>query len=130
MILVLDASVAVDALAPTKLHEPALRAIEGQELSAPALIDVEVTSALARLDRAETMSTAEVDQAISDWRTLPVDRVPVEALVPDVWSLRRAVRVNDAFYLAAARALGAPLLTADARLARSGVRGVTISLLA
>lgn len=40
----------------------------------------------------------------------------------------RLTRIADAHYVALAGALGAPLLTADARLARAPVSGVSLLL--
>ncbi|MFV0406491.1 MAG: PIN domain-containing protein [Propioniciclava sp.] len=45
------------------------------------------------------------------------------------WDLRESVRINDGFYVAAALALNADLLTSDARLSRAPRLGVTVTLL-
>jgi predicted nucleic acid-binding protein len=124
--LVLDASAAVNALVPGLLRESTWRHLEGAELVAPALVDTEVLSALARLERSGELRTAEADDAVDAWLQLPLDRVPGDVVAREVWSLRGSVRVADAHYVALARLLGAPLLTADARLARTPLAGVTL----
>ncbi len=71
---------------------------------------------------------AEADGAVEAWGTFPCTRVTAVPLLGDVWGLRHAVRIADAHYVALAGALGAPLLTADARLARAPITGVTVLL--
>lgn len=126
--LVLDASAAVHALLPSHLREPTWERLRGAEVIAPALIDTEVLSALARLGRAGQITTAEADGAVEAWGTFPCARVASVALLGAVWGLRGAVRIADAHYVALAGALAAPLLTADPRLARAPITGVTVLL--
>jgi predicted nucleic acid-binding protein len=46
-------------------------------------------------------------------------RYPFEPFLPRVWNLRQNVIVYDAWYVALAESLGAPLVTADDRLRRA-----------
>lgn len=126
MRLVLDASAAVNAVLPGHLREATLRRLEGSELFAPDLIDTEVLSALARLERVELVSAEEAGRALDSWRSLPCTRVGIEPLVPEIWSMRRSLRISDAHYVALCRVLDAPLLTADGRLARGVPPGVSV----
>ncbi len=126
MRLVLDASAAVNALIPGLLREATWRHLAGAELVAPALVDTEVLSALARLERGGALTADEADDAVDSWLRLPLDRIPGDVVAREVWSLRRSVRIADAHYVALARLLEAPLLTADARLARAPLAGVTL----
>lgn len=131
MRLVLDASAAVDALLPTARHDAVLDRLarfEAAELVAPSLVDTEVLSALARLERAGTITTEAADRAVARWSRLPCERVDPSVLVPDVWALRNALRVSDAHYVALALRLDATLLTTDARLSRAPVRGLSVLL--
>jgi predicted nucleic acid-binding protein len=50
---------------------------------------------------------------------LEIDPVDPVVLLPRIWQLRSNLTVYDAAYVAAAEALGCPLLTGDARLARA-----------
>ncbi|SED68376.1 type II toxin-antitoxin system VapC family toxin [Ruania alba] len=130
MRVVLDASAGVDAVLANYRGSRVLDAMQGAELLAPCLIDSEVMSALARMERASSISAAEARRGLDAWLRLACERVPSEHLLHDAWSRRAALRVSDAQYVALAAGLGAPLLTCDARLARSPVAGVQIQLIA
>lgn len=130
MRLVLDASAAINSVIPGHLREVTLQRLEGAEPFAPGLIDTEVLSGLARLERAGALSAAESDYAVAAWQRMPCTRVPVERLLPEIWALRQHVRVTDAHYVVLARALRAPLLTADLRLARATLPGLSVLTIA
>ncbi len=54
---------------------------------------------------------------------MALERYSHMPLLPRIWQLRDNLTAYDAAYVALAEALGAPLVTADARLARAaGVR--------
>lgn len=127
---VLDASTAVDALLDRPPQQASLRALEADELAAPELIDLEVASALARMERAAQISTLEADTAVDGWRAVPVERFALAPLLPRVWELRQYVHVGDAFYVALARSLDCPLITSDKKLARAGIPGLDVRLVA
>ena len=125
--LVLDASAVVDLL----LRNPrGLRVAQQLDdgLVAPELLDVEVTSALARLVRADRVSEPEARSALGRLVRLPARRVSAAPLGPRVWELRESLRIADAFYVACAAMLGLPLLTTDARLGAAAVPGVTVTV--
>lgn len=119
--IVVDASVVVDFLtdprATVRIREE-LRAHD-DDLHAPGHLDLEVASAVRRHVAAGALTSARADAAMADLADLPVVRHDVTALMPRVWALRGQVSPYDAAYLALAEALAAPLLTCDARLARS-----------
>lgn len=92
------------------------------------LIDTEVLSALARLERTGSISVVEADQAVHAWRHLPLTRIQAGELLGEIWALRHGVRISDANYVVLARALASPLLTADVRLARAPLPGVSVLL--
>lgn len=106
-----------------------LDALSGSELWAPSLVDSEVLSALARMERADVITGAEATRGLDAWLRLSCQRFPSEFLLHDAWSLRAALRVSDAQYVALADRLGATLLTCDARLARAPVGNVQIQLI-
>ena len=64
--------------------------------------------------------------ALEDLVRWPVERIPSRALAPMTWQYHQHVTAYDAFYVAAADVLKAPLLTADGRLARAPGLGIAI----
>jgi predicted nucleic acid-binding protein len=125
---VVDASVFVDGFRHDSRGAAARRALHEVEAWAPDIVDSEVMSAIARLERATELRRDEADSVIADWATVPVERVATSTLVPRAWMLRDAVRPSDAFYVVLARVLGCPLITSDARLSRAPLDDVTITL--
>jgi predicted nucleic acid-binding protein len=122
--LVIDASAATELL----LARASAQAIadhlaeHDHDLHAPALIDVEVLSALRRLVASGEASAARADDAIADLMDVRLARYRHDILVPRIWELRGTFSPCDAAYVALAESLtdaGVPLLTADRRLARS-----------
>ena len=122
--LVVDAS----SIAELLLGRPAGDSVEEQlqahdfNLHAPHLIDVEVLSALRRIAATGDASPERASEAVVDFLDLPIERYPHDALVPRIWDLRANFSPYDATYIALAEVIaddGAPLLTADARLARA-----------
>jgi len=125
---VVDASVAVNALVSGTLQEQSRLRLGDVEAVAPTLIEVEVLSALARLERAGRLGRHAATDAVAKWTELPVELIHREELAPLVWSLRGSLRIADAYYVALALTLDAPLLTADRRLATAPVSGLTVLL--
>ncbi|MBO3083054.1 type II toxin-antitoxin system VapC family toxin [Cellulomonas sp. zg-ZUI188] len=116
--LVVDASAVVDFLLdPDRLRER-FRA-GGDDLHAPAHIDVEVLSALRRLAQRGTLTEGRARGAVDDLADLPLTRYEITPLLRRSWELREQVSAYDAPYVALAEALGATLVTRDARLART-----------
>ena len=114
--VVVDASVLVDAL----LIDGTARArLAEANLQAPDLIDAEVLSVLRRLVLANTLAESNALQALNAAARLGLRRYPSRALWPRAWELRTNLSAYDALYVALAEQLDAPLLTADARLARA-----------
>lgn len=124
--LVLDASACVDLVIGSPLAAGVARALAGEDLIAPALLDVEVVSAVARLERSGQVTPAAATAAVEALLRLPAHRVGHQALVGAAWASRSSVRIHDAFYLACARLVGAPLVTTDRRLAAVALRDVTV----
>ena len=114
--IVVDASAAVLGL----LNDGDARAsLAGEALACPHLVDSEVLHALrARVLRGDVEATV-AQQAIDAWARLGIDRIGIVGLLGRIWELRANVSAYDATYVAVAEALDAPLLTADARLARA-----------
>ncbi len=90
-------------------------------LWAPYLIDAEVGHALRRKVRLGQMDAETAGEAIWEINDLPLRRVEHENLVHVAWDLRDNFSFYDALYVALALMLDEPLLTFDARLARTGL---------
>jgi len=114
--LVIDASVLVDALL---VAGPARSRLASDNLQAPELIDAELLSALRRLVLADKLQDSHALQALATADRLGLRRHPSRSLWPRAWELRANFSAYDALYVALAERLEAPLLTADARLARA-----------
>lgn len=118
--LVLDASAAVEALLGTDLGVKVRGRMRGHRLHAPAHLDAEVLSALGRLHRAGELPSSGVAKALGELATAPIRRHPLASLLSGAWERRENQRLVDALYTELAASLdSAPLLTTDARLARS-----------
>ena len=116
--IVIGASACVDLALETSRAPQLEELIDGQRLHAPDVLDLEVTSALARIERSGSHPLERVGTALRDFVDLPVRRHGTRPLVEVAWSLRHGLRVADAYYVALARELGIPLLTTDGRLER------------
>lgn len=125
---VVDASAIVDLLAGMPRSARVRQALGTDSLSAPELIDVEVLSACARLARAGIISWDHANLAVDRLRTLPLDRIGHDHLTARAWTLRGRAQLTDAFYVACAELLDAPLVTCDGRLTRAPLPGVSILL--
>ena len=93
---------------------PAL--VEGS-LSAPHLIDSEVTHVLRRLVTSEELSAHQGEAAFTGFRRLVIRRWPVTHLLDRMWELRHNLSGYDSTYIAWAESLDLPLLTTDRKLA-------------
>ncbi len=121
--IVVDASAVVDALSAVPGSERVRARLSGLELHAPALLDYEVVSALRGLTQAAHLSPARAQDALTDFDDLQIYRWTADdALRRRAFSLRQSLTAYDAAYVALAEALECPLVTRDARLARSGGR--------
>jgi predicted nucleic acid-binding protein len=119
---VIDCSAMIDLLA-AKTHTGdaiARRVTAAQTLYAPYVLDAEVISALLGLIRGRKISEREADAALSNYRAFPVERQDVLPLWPRLKILHANLSAYDAQYVALAEALNVSLITADARIKRSG----------
>ena len=118
--LAVDASVLAVALADDGHDGDQARArLRGERLTAPELVDLEVTSVWRRQLRDGAMDARRAALALADLTALPLRRAPHRALLPRCWELRGNLTIYDASYVALAEALEVTLLTGDARLARA-----------
>ena len=72
------------------------------------------------------LEEARALMAVEDMARWPLDRISHRALAQLAWQYYHNVSAYDAFYVAAARAYGLPLLTADGRLARAPNLGIVV----
>lgn len=98
----------------------AARLTTAQTLYAPYLLDGEVISALLGLLRGRKITETQADAALSSYRAFPIERHDILPLWPRIKSLHANMSAYDAQYVALAEALQVSLVTADARIDRSG----------
>jgi predicted nucleic acid-binding protein len=118
--IVVDASAIVAALSDAgPSGEWVRRSLFGLSLAAPHLLPVEVASAL-RSHIADGRLTAEsATLAHLGLTGMAFELFPYEPFAGRIWQLRDNLSPYDAWYIALAESLEAPLLTLDFRLARS-----------
>lgn len=120
MTLVIDASAVVAALVDSGRDGVwALAVMEDETLVAPHLMPVEASNIMRRAVLAGDLTDDVASLAHTDLVDLPVGLFAYEPLAERVWELRRVITSYDAWYVALAEALDAPLATLDARLARA-----------
>lgn len=120
MTAVLDASVVAAALLERgDLGDWALERLAVTPRAAPALLPAEVANVLRRTCQRGGCTADVASQAYTDLLDLRIERVPFEPLAERVWELRDEVAAHDAWYVAIAERLGAPLVTLDAKLSRT-----------
>jgi predicted nucleic acid-binding protein len=88
-------------------------------MQAPHLLDIEVAQVLRRLVQLKGIKAARAEQALDDLAGFVIERHAHQDLLPRIWQLRNSLTAYDAAYVALAEAVDAPLLTCDAKLARS-----------
>jgi predicted nucleic acid-binding protein len=120
MTVVVDASVVVAGLVdsgrPGRWAEELLAA---EALVAPELVMVESADVLRRAALAGQISDDVATLAHGDLTALRVGLLPYEPFAERVWQLRANLSAHDAWYVAVAEAIDAPLATMDRRLAKA-----------
>jgi len=130
-LIVVDASAALELLLRT---EKGLKAQErvldsAESLHAPHLIDIEVSQTLRRLVILKEITAARGKQALEDHVALHIKRAEHKDLLERIWSLRDSITAYDAAYVVLAEILDCPLITCDAKLARSHGHKARIELI-
>jgi len=130
--IVLDASAAVELVLRLPLADAVGRRLADpdQAIHAPHLLGVEVAQVVRRYVQRGEVRPERGETALLDLADLDVVHHPHEPLLATMWRLRSNLTAYDAAYVALAEALDAPLLTLDARLARSPGHVAVIDLLA
>ena len=126
--IVVDASAIVDYVALKQIDSLPERLTQVETLHAPHLIGVEVTHAVRGLVARGELSTDGAFLARRDAAEMSMTLYPHALLLERAWQLRDALSTYDAVYVALAELLPAPLVTCDARLARSTGHSAEIEL--
>lgn len=127
--IVVDSSVVVDALTAAPGTADLRARLADEDLHAPGLLDFEVVAALRGLVMGGHLSAARAQDALTDFEDLPRERWPsADPLRRRSFRLRDNVSAYDAAYVALAEALECPLVTRDARLARSSGHDAQITV--
>ena len=124
MSLVVDASALVAAVVDTgpegRWAEQLVKsAWMSGVLSAPQLVQVEAINILRRLELAGRIDSKVATAAQRDLVQLEMDLYPFEPFAERIWELRANLTSYDAWYVALAELLGAPLATLDQKLSRA-----------
>lgn len=120
MTLVVDASTVVAALVDSGTDGRwAESVLTSDSLAAPHLMMAEASNILRRSALAGAISAEQASLAYSDLLDLRVELFPFAPFATRIWDLRGNVTCYDAWYVALAEALNAPLATLDARLAKA-----------
>lgn len=120
MTVVVDASAVVTALVDDGPEGRWAASVLGSEpLAAPHLMPVEAANILRRAARAGDVSEDVASLAHRDLVDLRVELFPYEPLAGRVWELRGTLTAYDAWYVALAEEIDAPVVTLDLRLARA-----------
>ena len=124
----IDASAAVDLLIGREEELAWLdqRIRSEHDLQVPAVFDLEVLHSLRGLEASGTVAPAVLAVALRGYPALRITRHDHVQLRSRIWELRHNLTAYDAAYIALAEALDAPLVTTDARLARSSGHEATI----
>ncbi len=94
--------------------------LEDADLRAPHFMPVEVASVLRKAElRKRSLSSQEALAAFVELQALGATLYTFEPFAPRVWELRHTVTPYDAWYVALAEFLDAPLATLDRSLANA-----------
>ena len=119
--IVLDASAVIELLLRTRSGEAVAKRIAAPDttLHAPHLLDLEVAQVLRRYCTQKALSSERARLALADLRALKLSRYAHVPMLDRIWELRENLTAYDATYVALAESLEVPLVTLDARAARS-----------
>ena len=117
--IVIDASLVVDALIAPDSDHLLDYVLNIRHLVAPHVVDIEVLSSSRHSWFRRLLSDERLAEALDDFADFEIERYSHTLLRQRIWSLRANVTAADAAYVALAELLDVPLITRDRRLARS-----------
>jgi predicted nucleic acid-binding protein len=116
-VIVLDTSAIVEFLVGTDPVAERIRVIAAAErLAAPHAVDLECASTLRGLVHGGKLPADEAERALQLLGQMEIRRYGHLPLLARIWQLRHNMWPYDAAYVALAEALGAELLTLDAKM--------------
>lgn len=116
MTVVIDASTLVAALVDSGPEGQWAETLLTSDLAAPHLLPVEVANVLRRAVNSGDISDDIASLAHADLIDLRVGLIAYETVAARAWELRHNLTSYDAWYVAVAELLDAPLATLDQRL--------------
>lgn len=122
----MDASALIEVLLRTPKEPAVINAIGDTEMVAPDLINVEVLSAIRRLERTGVIDESRANEVVSDLLDTPLRRISTFPLLEQIWQSRRNITPYDAAYMALAGSLNCPLVSSDGRLGRTAALHVSM----
>jgi predicted nucleic acid-binding protein len=128
-VIVIESSAMVDALVDQPVNPHLLALLADEELHAPALLDFEVASALRGHALGGRLDQVRLEEAIDDFSGFRIERHQMTDLLAHILDLRENFTVHDATYVILARALEAPLVTADTKMREAKRFGVDVHVL-
>lgn len=117
--IVADATVLAAAVFGESEQQQAVALLQGRALSAPHLLDYEMTSVALKKLRRERLPNAAVMASLHAYTALSIERHVVDPAAVLELAGRYGLSAYDAAYLWVAQQLQAPLATFDALLARA-----------
>ena len=119
--LVVDASAIVDVLTEQSKKAAVENALLGSRLHAPSLLFSESLSSLRRLCQSGEINTQLFARSLTNLESISIKTHSDRTLLRSAADYLENTSAYDAIYVALAKALGVPLVTTDARLARAPV---------
>ena len=96
--------------------ERARSRLQGERLTAPEVLDLEVVSVIRKAFASGALSRRRAGLALADLIDLDLERISHRPMLARIWELHENLTPYDAAYVALAETIDATLLTADRRL--------------
>jgi len=127
-VIVVESSAMVDALVGDPANPRLLALLADEDLHAPALLDFEVASALRGHLLGGKLDPVLLEEAVADFAAFRIERHHMTGLLGHMLELRDNFTVHDAAYLVLAKALEAPVVSADAKLKEATRLGIRVQV--